>query len=98
MKAALKNVRLVALLEGVSFALLLCVAMPLKYFAGLPLAVRIVGSLHGALTLWFLIALLRASSEGWPMRRAALAFVASLLPFGAFVFDASLRREIAESS
>ena len=44
----LKQFRWVAFLEGLSFVLLLFVAMPLKYWAGLPLAVRIVGMVHGA--------------------------------------------------
>ncbi|MSP17466.1 MAG: DUF3817 domain-containing protein, partial [Myxococcales bacterium] len=42
------RLRVVAFAEGCSFLLLLGVAMPLKYLAGLPLAVRLVGSLHGA--------------------------------------------------
>jgi integral membrane protein len=85
----------VALLEGSSFLILLFVAMPLKYLAGMPLAVRVVGSIHGALFIAFLITLYRAASaRGWPHRRSVTAFIASILPFGTFVFDVSLRREI----
>jgi integral membrane protein len=74
---------------------LLFVAMPLKYLAGLPLAVRIAGSIHGALFLLFLAALYRAArARTWPRRRSLAAFMSSILPFGTFVFDASLRREI----
>lgn len=93
----LRQLRLVALLEGVSFVLLLFVAMPLKYYAGLPLAVRIVGLVHGILFILFVIALLRvSSSQRWPLSRAAMAFLSSLLPFGTLVFDRSLRAEIAK--
>jgi integral membrane protein len=92
---ALRQLRLVALLEGSSFLILLFVAMPLKYLAGMPLAVRVVGSIHGALFIAFVVALYRAArARDWPRRRSATAFVASILPFGTFVFDASLRREI----
>ena len=71
--------------------------MPLKYLADLPLAVRIVGSLHGALFLMFLAALYRAGSERrWPYSRWSIAFVSSVVPFGTFIFDRSLRREIDE--
>jgi integral membrane protein len=95
----LRQLRLVALLEGASFVILLFVAMPLKYVWGLPLAVRIVGALHGGLFLLYLIALARAASEReWPLARKAMAFVAALLPFGPFFFDASLRNEIARES
>src|SRR5687768_4392141 len=96
---ALRQLRLVALLEGTSFLILLFIAMPLKYLAGLPLAVRIVGSVHGALFLMFLAALYRAGrARGWPLRRWLIAFVSSVVPFGTFVFDRSLRHEIAEAT
>jgi integral membrane protein len=92
----LRQLRVVALAEGVSFLALLLVAMPLKYLAGLPLAVRVVGLVHGVLFLAFLAALLRAASDrGWPAGRSALAFLSAIVPFGTFVFDRSLRREIA---
>jgi integral membrane protein len=55
--SSLRRLRAVALLEGVSYLLLLFVAMPLKYFWEMPLAVRIVGSLHGMLFIVFLAAL-----------------------------------------
>ncbi len=93
---SLRNLRLVALLEGVSFLLLLFVAMPLKYMAGLPIFVRVVGLVHGLLFILFVVALFRAASEHrWPVTRSLVAFVASLLPFGTLVFDRSLRTEIA---
>jgi integral membrane protein len=93
---ALRHLRLVALLEGSSFLVLLFIAMPLKYLADQPLAVRIVGSIHGLLFLIFIAALFRAgSARRWPFRRSVHAFVASIVPFGTFVFDRSLRHEIA---
>jgi integral membrane protein len=92
----LRQLRLVAFAEGLSFVVLLFVAMPLKYVWGVPIAVRIVGSVHGALFLIFLVALFRAASEReWPLRRSFLAFISSIVPFGTFVFDSSLKSEIA---
>jgi integral membrane protein len=91
----LRQLRVVAFLEGLSFVILLFVAMPLKYYAGLPLAVRVVGSLHGLLFVAFCGALLRAAIAcEWPLRRSSLAFISSLVPFGTFLFDRSLKREI----
>jgi integral membrane protein len=96
--AELKQFRWVAFCEGLSFVLLLFVAMPLKYWAGLPLAVRIVGSVHGLLFVAFLGALFRAALErDWPMRRWGLALLSSVIPFGTFVFDRSLRRELVQA-
>ena len=92
---ALRQLRIVALLEGLSFVVLLFVAMPLKYLAAMPLPVRIVGSVHGLLFVLFCCALFRAAFDReWPLKRSAVAFVSSLLPFGTFFFDRSLKREL----
>ncbi|MCY1041513.1 DUF3817 domain-containing protein [Corallococcus sp. bb12-1] len=91
---ALRQLRLIAFLEGMSFLGLLFVAMPVKYLLGQPLAVRIAGSVHGLLFLLFVSSLFRAASEhGWPARRSLAAFGASLVPFGNFVLDRALKRE-----
>ena len=74
--------------EGASFLVLLGIAMPLKYLAGLPLAVRVVGLLHGVLFLAYLLLVFEAVGAGrFTLRTAALAVLASVLPFGPFVFE-----------
>ncbi len=96
---SLVQLRMVALAEGSSFLALLFVAMPLKYWAGMPLAVRIVGSLHGLLFVLFIVALARAAAQyDWTLLRTLYAFTASVIPFGSFVFDRSLKQEIASST
>lgn len=90
----LSRLRLVGNLEGISFLVLLGIAMPLKHFAGMPLAVRIVGMLHGLLFLTFLYVLMGTSQErAWPWRRTAFAFASSLVPFGTFALDKMLKEE-----
>jgi integral membrane protein len=88
---------MIALAEGTSFVILLFIAMPMKYLLGLPLAVRIVGSIHGILFLLYVarLAKLRTAYQ-WDNRFSLQAFIASILPFGTFVFDKYLReKEIA---
>jgi integral membrane protein len=95
---ALRQLRLVAFLEGLSFVVLLFIAVPLKHLAAMPLPVRVVGSLHGVLFIAFLVTLFRAANErAWPLRQTAIGLLASLLPFGTFVFDRVLRAEIAKA-
>lgn len=80
-------------IEGVSFLVLLLVAMPLKYLAGQPDAVRIVGTAHGFLWIAYLIVLFLAwRALQWPITTAIQGVVASVLPLGPWWFDASLRK------
>jgi len=83
--------RRVARLEGVSFLVLLGIAMPLKHFAGMPLAVAVLGWIHGSLFVVFCCALVRAVVVArLSSARAAVVFVAALLPFGPFAIDSRL--------
>jgi integral membrane protein len=89
--------RAAGLAEGVSFLVLLFVAMPLKYFAGLPQAVKVAGWAHGVLFIAFTAALLYATIVArWPIARAALLLVAALLPFGPFIVDRRIKGYDAE--
>lgn len=96
---AISRFRAIALLEGLSFVLLLFIAMPLKYLAGMPLGVKLVGWAHGMLFVLYVLFLVEvAAVHRWPLVRVLGAFIASLLPFGTFVLDARLRREEQASS
>ena len=88
------RLRSVASIEGISYLVLLFVAMPLKYLANLPLAVRIVGSIHGALFIWggWLVWLgIRRRGKPWSWGWKIL--VAALVPFGTFFLDRGLRED-----
>lgn len=90
----LSRLRSVGYLEGTSFLLLLGIAMPLKYLAGQPLAVTVIGTAHGALWILYLLVLAIAWRHyGWTFGRVVMGGIASVLPFGPFVFDRSLRHE-----
>ena len=94
MSDSLKRFRQISLLEGLSFLVLLFIAMPLKYAFGYPLAVKIVGWAHGVLfILYFAQGLQTARQEGWSNKLMFLAVVASVLPFGPFILD----RRLAQS-
>ena len=96
LKTPIGRLRLIAILEAISFLVLLGVAMPLKYWAGIENAVRVVGWAHGILFLAFCGALVFAmQTTKLPLWKAAMVFVASLLPFGPFLADHKLKEEEA---
>jgi integral membrane protein len=91
-----RRFRWIALLEGLSFLGLLGFAMPLKYAWGMPLAVRYVGLAHGILFILYVLCVAAlVLQRGWSYGRAATALVLSVVPFGTFFLDRSLREELA---
>ncbi|MCH2108008.1 MAG: DUF3817 domain-containing protein [Polyangiaceae bacterium] len=90
---SLQKVRLVGILEGISFLLLLGVAVPLKYLYGEAILVRVLGPIHGALFTLLLFLLLSLFNEGQlKAKEMAKVLVAALLPAGPFFIDPWLRR------
>ncbi len=89
--------RYVGYVEGASFLLLLFIAMPLKYLAGEPGMVRVVGMAHGVLWVLYIAVLAMAwPAARWGWRNGLLAFGASIIPFGPFAIDPHLKREEAK--
>lgn len=96
---AIRWLRRVALTEGVSFLVLVLIAMPLKYWWEMPGAVKLFGSLHGGLfvALCVLLAYVMLAAK-WSFGRAALVFAASLVPFGPFLLDRRMKTWEAEAA
>jgi integral membrane protein len=86
-----RALRHLAVIEGISTLVLFGIAMPLKYFAGMPLAVRIVGSLHGALFVALVLMLLLAIRKvPISAKLAAAGIAAAIVPGGPFLLDRRL--------
>lgn len=86
--------RKIAVAEGVSYILLVFVAMPLKYFAGIPEAVKYTGWAHGILFMLYVVLLIMAWLEyKWAFKKAALFGLASLVPFAPFWVDKKLKED-----
>lgn len=84
--------RKIAVAEGISYLLLLFVAMPLKYFADMPLAVKYTGWAHGLLFVLYAVFLVFTwSTYKWSFGKTVLIFCASLLPFAPFFVDRKLK-------
>ena len=89
------HLRSVAFLEGLSYVALLFFAVPLKYLGDLPLAVHVVGPIHGTLFIWLgLLVVSGLTSRDRPMSWGIRIMVAALLPFGILVIDGRLKAEV----
>ncbi|ODS82988.1 MAG: hypothetical protein ABS46_07505 [Cytophagaceae bacterium SCN 52-12] len=82
--------------EGVSYLVLLFIAMPLKYFFDSPAMVRYVGMAHGVLFITYVLLLVwNWSARKWDFGKAAVYFLASLLPFATFWVERKVAAEQA---
>jgi len=86
--------RLFSLLDGLSFIILLYFSLYEKRVLGHDEAIRIPGMIHGAIfTIFAILLYLTMEKRKWPLKRAALVFVCSLIPFAPFFLEPSLKKE-----
>jgi len=80
--------RIVALLEGVSYILLLFIATPVKYFGNDPQYVKLLGMPHGILFIAYIaLAFVFKKDFSWNTKQFSIVLLASIIPFGTFYID-----------
>ncbi|HJT74395.1 MAG TPA: DUF3817 domain-containing protein [Chitinophaga sp.] len=90
----LKSYRRIALIEGISYLVLLFIAMPLKYGFDYPHPVKYVGWAHGVLFVAYVALLLVCWVQyKWSILRVSGFFIASLVPFVPFIVEKRLEKE-----
>jgi len=88
----LNSFRIVSFIEGLSYLVLLFIAMPIKYIGENPYPVKVVGMTHGILFIVFAIALFFAMNKlRWDKGFSFKLFIYSLIPFGAFVIEKEVK-------
>jgi integral membrane protein len=93
MKSRIQLLRFVGIAEGISFLVLLLIAMPLKYYFGLPQMVKVVGWMHGVLFVAYIgTVLLAIKAMKWNLFNVGVALAASLVPVGTFLLDKSWKK------
>ena len=85
----MKNIfRIISFLEGVSYLLLLFVAVPIKYFQGDTSYVKMLGMPHGVLFMLYLVlAVVLKKEMKWNARKLGIVCMSSVIPFGTFYVD-----------
>ncbi|AYQ36154.1 DUF3817 domain-containing protein [Runella sp. SP2] len=95
LKTQIGRLRVIGFIEGVSFLLILFITMPLKYYAEMPGPNKVIGMVHGLLFVLYVLAVVQSKIEyNWPLKKTALALLASIVPFGTFWADAKLFRQV----
>lgn len=94
-----KMLRIVGVIEGISFLLLLGVAMPMKYVWDNPIWVKYLGMAHGVLFLLFLALLFIVCHRmKWSLSVFVMGLIAAVLPFAPFLFDQKLKALAQQSN
>ena len=93
--SVLKRLRFVGRIEGTTLLLLVGVAVPLKYIGGWPQGTSIMGPIHGAAFIFYVVTLIEVASSQLLNRTETIrTFFACLIPFGPFWNDALLKKKI----
>ena len=88
MSKLLPTFRIIALLEGISYVLLLFIATPIKYMADDPQYVKMLGMPHGLLFIAYVVmAVLISKDLKWTSKTLWIVLVAAIIPFGTFYID-----------
>lgn len=88
MFSSLNIFRIVALLEGISYILLLFIATPIKYLLNDPQYVKMLGMPHGILFVAYVaLAIVFKKEFAWTNKQFAIVLLASIIPFGTFYVD-----------
>ena len=83
-----KAFRLISFLEGISYLLLLFVAVPIKYFQGDESYVKILGMPHGILFIGYIfLSIIIQKKMKWNLKNLGIVSLASIVPFGTFYID-----------
>ena len=87
----LKILRIVGIIEGISYLTLFGITMPLKRMMGMNEPNFIVGLFHGVLFIVYVIwTYLVFKQYNLSIKKALLLLISSLLPFGTFVSDSKI--------
>ena len=82
--------RITAFLEGVSYILLLFIAVPIKYLLDDPTYVKILGMPHGVLFIAYIFFSIAGKFKyKWGYKDFFIISSASLIPFGTFYVDST---------
>ncbi len=90
-----QRLRVTGFIEGLSYLILLLIAMPLKYWADMPEAVRYTGSAHGALFVLYILYVFQAYfQKKMNVKELFVSLLASIIPFGTFYADAKIFKKM----
>ncbi|WP_026571444.1 MULTISPECIES: DUF3817 domain-containing protein [Sediminibacillus] len=85
--------RIFGMIEGTSLVVLLFIAMPLKYIAGFPEVVTLVGSLHGFFFVVYLLVIAYTTIKiRWAFKWLFGSLLVAFIPFGNYVLDYRLQK------
>ena len=84
----IKVFRIISYLEGISYILLLFIAVPIKYYANDPSLVKLLGMPHGLLFVAYVIlSLVNSKKHNWNFSKTLVVLISSIIPFGTFYVD-----------
>lgn len=95
LRTKIGRLRIMGYLEGISLIILVFIAVPLKYGYGNETLTKMMGPIHGALFLLFLLNTFSAGIEQkWKAKTTGMILASCFIPFGTFYVDYKFLKNI----
>ena len=92
---ALTRYRVMAYVVGVMLLVLVVVAIPLKYAAGIPEVSAVVSPVHGFLYIVYLVAIVDLALKArWSLKGTILVMLSGVVPIGSFFAERAVTRKV----
>jgi len=96
LKTNIGRLRVIGILEGLSFLILIGICMPLKYMLDTPEPTKVIGMLHGILFVAYLFfVIVVKTDEKISSKQSVFLMLSSIIPFGTFYTDAKILKPLA---
>lgn len=97
LKTKIGRLRIMGFLEGISLIVLVFIAVPMKYWYDDASLTKMMGPIHGALFLLFLLNTFSAGIEQkWKAKTTGMILASCFIPFGTFYVDYKFLKNIEE--
>lgn len=95
LKTKIGRLRIIGFLEGLSLIVLVFIAVPMKYMYNDESLTKMMGPIHGALFLLFLLNTFSAGIEQkWKAKTSGMILASCFIPFGTFYVDYKFLKNI----
>lgn len=97
LKTKIGRLRIIGFFEGISLLILIFIAVPMKYIYADASLTKMMGPVHGAIFLTFLLNTFSTGIEqNWKAKTTGMILASCFIPFGTFYVDYKFLKNLSD--